>query len=75
MWVLLAGRRAQKRRSHLAAEAAAGVRGGMVAELPVEVAVGVGAHARRVRTPAAGGCGEAKALCAVHARELKPAAR
>ena len=40
--------------------------------LPVEVAVGVGARARRVRTPTAGGCGEAAALNAVHARELKP---
>ena len=62
-----------KRRSHSAAVAAAGVRGGaVVAELPVEVAVGgVGARrARRVRAPAAGGCGEAAALGAVHAREL-----
>ena len=48
-----------KRRSHSAAEAAAGVRGGAVAELPMEVCVGVAARACRVRTPAAGGCGEA----------------
>ena len=61
-----------KRRSRSAAEAAAGVRGGAVTELPVEVAAGVGAHARRVRAPAAGGCGEAAALGAVHARELEP---
>ena len=62
----------RKRRSHSAAEAAAGMRGGAVAELPVEVAVGVSARARRVRAPAAGGCGEAAALGAVHARELEP---
>ena len=62
-----------KRRSHSAAEAAAGVRGGAVAELPaVEVAVGVGARAHRVRAPAASGCGETAALGAVHARELEP---
>ena len=48
-----------------------GVRGEAVAKLPMEVSVGVGARARRVRVPAAGGCGEeAAALGAVHAREL-----
>ena len=56
----------RKRRSQSAAEAAAGVRGGAVAKLPMEVAVGVGVRA-------AGGCGEAAALAlAVHARELEP---
>ena len=50
-------------------EAAAGVRGGTVAELPVvEIIVGVGACARRVRTPAAGGCGEAAAFGSYCAR-------
>ena len=38
----------------------------------MEVGVGVAARACRVRTPAAGGCGEAAALGAVHARELEP---
>ena len=63
----------EKRRSHSAAEAAAGVRGGAVAELPMEVVVGVAVRACRVRAPAAAGSsGEAAALGAVHASELEP---